>query len=125
MLSRRLLKNLDFTIIIITVIILIIGLVIIGSATHINTPGEDRYWYVQRQGLFAVINIAIILAMLQFDYKILGRYANVLYGINLVMLLAVMFIGQSALGAPTVDSDRTDKFAAFRVFQTDHDYFAG
>ena len=37
--------------------------------------------------------------MLNFDYKVLGKMANTLYGINMLMLLAVMFIGQSALGA--------------------------
>lgn len=99
MLNRRLLKNLDFIAIFVTCLIILISLVIIGSATHINTPSEDRYWYVQRQGIFAVANFFFIFIMLHFDYKSLGRYANILYIINLVMLLAVMFIGQSALGA--------------------------
>ncbi len=99
MLSRRLLKNLDFTVITVTVLLVLISLVIIGSATHVNTPGEDRYWYVQRQGLFAIANLFVIFVLLHFDYKSLGKYANILYGVNLVMLLAVMFVGQSALGA--------------------------
>lgn len=99
MLSRRLLKNLDFVTIGVTIILIGISLLIIGSATHVNTPGEDRYWYVQRQGLFAVVNVVFIFLMLHFDYKSLNKYANVLYVVNLVMLLAVMFIGQSALGA--------------------------
>jgi rod shape determining protein RodA len=99
MLSRRLLKNLDFTVITVTVLLVLISLVVIGSATHINTPGEDRYWYVQRQGVFAAVNIAVIFILLHFDYKSLGKYANILYAVNLVMLLAVMFVGQSALGA--------------------------
>lgn len=99
MLSQRLLKNLDFIVIAVTILLIGISLVIIGSATHINTPSEDRYWFVERQGIFALINICIIFILLNFDYKSLGRMANVLYGINLVMLLAVMFIGQSALGA--------------------------
>jgi rod shape determining protein RodA len=99
MLSRRLLKNLDFTVITVTVLLVLISLVVIGSATHINTPGEDRYWYVQRQGLFALANLAVIFVLLHFDYKSLGKYANILYVVNLVMLLAVMFIGHSALGA--------------------------
>ncbi len=99
MLSRRLLKNLDYTLIVVTALVILVSLVIIGSATHVNTPGEDRYWYVQRQGLFAIINILIIIIFLNFDYKALGKYANMLYGVNLIMLLAVMFIGQSALGA--------------------------
>ncbi len=99
MLSRRLLKNLDFVLIIVTAVLIIISLIIIGSATHINTPSEDRYWYVQRQGVFAVINVIAIFIMLHFDYKSIGKYANLLYGFNLIMLLAVMFTGQSALGA--------------------------
>lgn len=99
MLSRRLLKNLDIILIAVTVLLIISSLVIIGSATHINTPSEDRYWYVQRQGLFAIINVFIVFVMLHFDYKSLSKFANGLYIINLIMLFAVMFVGQSALGA--------------------------
>jgi rod shape determining protein RodA len=89
----------DFTLIIVTFSIIAISLVIIGSATHVNTPSDDRYWFVQRQGMFAMANCFLIFIMLHFDYKSIGRMANTLYAINLVMLLAVMIIGQSALGA--------------------------
>ncbi len=99
MLNRRLLRNLDFVIIATTALLIVISLVIIGSATHVNTPSDDRYWYVQRQGIFAIINVCMIFVMLHVDYKSLGKIANFLYGINLIMLLAVMFVGQSALGA--------------------------
>ncbi|MDF2636463.1 MAG: rod shape-determining protein RodA [Pelosinus sp.] len=99
MLNRRLLQNLDFVTIATVSLLIVISLVIIGSATHINTPGEERYWYVERQGMFALFNVIIVFILLNFDYKILGKFANGLYGINLVMLLAVMFVGQSALGA--------------------------
>ena len=37
--------------------IILMSLVIIGSATHINAPSEERYWFVQRQGLFALMNV--------------------------------------------------------------------
>ncbi|MBP2649626.1 MAG: rod shape-determining protein RodA [Firmicutes bacterium] len=99
MLSRRLLKNLDFTIIIVTAVLILISLVIIGSATHINNPSQERYWFVERQGMFALANIVIVFILLHFDYKSLGKYANLLYAVNLIMLMAVMFVGQSALGA--------------------------
>ncbi|VBB07869.1 cell cycle protein ftsw/roda [Lucifera butyrica] len=99
MLNRRLLRNLDGVTIVVTAVIILISLMIIGSATHINTPSEERYWYVQRQGLFALANVFIIFVMLHFDYKSLSKVANILYGINLVMLLAVMVMGHSALGA--------------------------
>lgn len=99
MLSRRLLKNLDFTTITTVIMLIVISLVIIGSATHINTPSDDRYWYVERQGTFALMNIMIIFMVLNFDYRILEKFATPLYVLNLIMLLAVMFVGQSALGA--------------------------
>lgn len=99
MLNRRLLKNLDYFLIVITILIVVISLIIIGSATHINTPSEDRYYYVQRQGLFAIINSVFVLLFLNIDYRSLGRIANSAYILNLSMLLAVMFIGHSALGA--------------------------
>lgn len=99
MLNQRLLRNLDFMLIGVTALLVLISLVIIGSATHINNPSEDRYWFVQRQGLFAVANILIVFVMLNFDYKSLARVSGFLYILNLVMLLAVMFVGHSALGA--------------------------
>ena len=80
-------------------LLLLLSLVIIGSATHINNPSEERYWFVQRQGLFAILNVVLIVGLLNFDYRSLGRLAQPLYGFNLVLLLAVMFVGQSALGA--------------------------
>ena len=99
MLNRRLLKNLDVVLIGVTVLLILISLVVIASATHANLSSENRYLYVQRQGFFAVINLLIIAVMLNFNYKTLERFAGPLYIINLVMLLAVMFVGQSALGA--------------------------
>ena len=99
MLDRRSFRNIDFLMIFSALALLGIGILIIGSATHVNTPSDDRYWFVQRQGLFAVVNIVLILVMLKFDYRVLGSLGNALYAINLLMLIAVMFVGHSALGA--------------------------
>ena len=113
MLNRRLLRNLDFILIIVTAALILVSLVFIGSATHINTPSEDRYWYVQRQGIFSLINMLVIFALLHFDYKSLSKFANLLYLFNLVMLLAVMFVGQSALRRATLDTNWPTYAATF------------
>lgn len=97
--NKRWLRRMDFTLIAATAAILVMSLVIIGSATHINTPSDERYWFVQRQGIFAILNVAVAIFLMNFDYKILQAYGNKLYIFNLVMLLAVMVVGQSALGA--------------------------
>ena len=96
---KRFLKRLDYPLLIASLAIIIYSLIIISSATHINTPSEDRFWYVQRQGLFSLMNIALAALFLQFDYRGMQQYGKKLYIFNLVMLLAVMLFGHAALGA--------------------------
>ena len=97
--SKRILRRIDFALLLSAVAIVIYGLVIISSATHINTPGEERFWYVQRQGLFALVNGVLALFFMNFDYRGLQQYGHGLYIFNLIMLLAVMLFGHAALGA--------------------------
>ncbi|MCR5439984.1 MAG: rod shape-determining protein RodA [Selenomonas sp.] len=97
--TKSILRRMDLALLAATVGIILMSLVIIGSATHINTPSDDRYWFVARQGIFALVNVGFAAFLLNFDYKLLQGYGNKLYVFNLIMLLAVMFVGQSALGA--------------------------
>lgn len=97
--TKRFLKRLDYPLLIASLAIIIYSLIIISSATHINNPTEERFWFVQRQGLFAVINIVFAALFLNFDYRGLQQYGKKLYIFNLLMLLAVMFFGHAALGA--------------------------
>jgi len=97
--KKGMLRRMDFTLLFATVGIIIVSLVIIGSATHINTPGEERYYFVQRQGIFTILDVIVAAFFMNFDYKMLQGYGKKLYIFNLVMLLAVMLVGHSALGA--------------------------
>ena len=97
--SKRLLRRTDFPLILATACIIILSLITIGSATHINTLGDEQYWFVQRQGISALVDIALAAFFMNFDYKILQQYGHKLYMFNLLLLLAVMLIGESALGA--------------------------
>ena len=97
--KKRLLRRIDFPLLIASLAIIIYSLIVISSATHVNTPGEERYWFVQRQGIFALVNVAIAVLFLNFDYRGLQQYGTKLYIFNLIMLVAVMFVGQTALGA--------------------------
>jgi len=96
---KRILRRIDFVLLFATAAIIIYSLVIISSATHVNTPSEERFWYVQRQGLFAMIDVAIAVFFMNFDYRGLQQYGLPLYIFNLIMLLAVMLFGHAALGA--------------------------
>lgn len=97
--SKRLLRRIDFALLLSAAAIVIYGLIIISSATHINTPGEERFWFVQRQGIFALVNAILAIVFMNFDYRGLSQHGKKLYIFNLVMLLAVMLFGHAALGA--------------------------
>lgn len=97
--TKNFLKKIDFTLLFASAAIVIYSLIIISSATHINNPSEERFWFVQRQGIFAIINVIIAVIFLNFDYRGLKSYGKVLYIFNIIMLLAVMFFGHAALGA--------------------------
>jgi len=99
MLNRRMLKNLDFTLIIMVLSLLITSLLVISSATHVTTATEDPYWYLQRQAIFTIVNIGLVIFLLVIDYNSLAKYAGVLYWFSVGSLLAVRFFGQTALGA--------------------------
>ena len=97
--NKRLLMRMDFTLIAAVLGILAMSLVVIGSATHVNEARMGQFYFVQRQGLFAIANIGIVFFLMNFDYKALQGCGNKLYIFNLIMLLAVMLVGHSALGA--------------------------
>ena len=90
-------KNLDKVLLVISFLIIGVSLCIIGSATHIN-KGIINYDFVIRQGIGFIINLALVLFFCHYDYTRLKRFAKPLYVVNLLMLLAVMFVGTSALG---------------------------
>ncbi|MBR3722020.1 MAG: rod shape-determining protein RodA [Selenomonadaceae bacterium] len=97
--NKRILKRIDFPLVFATLGILAMSLVVIGSATHINTENAGRYLFVERQGVFVILDIMLVIFFLNFDYKSLSAYGKKLYIFNLIMLLSVMFFGHSALGA--------------------------
>ncbi len=95
--NKRWLRRMDFTLILAAAAIILMSLVTIGSATHINTAAGGNF--VQRQGVFAVLNVAVGVFLMNFDYKILQRYGMKFYWVNLALLVSVMLFGHSALGA--------------------------
>lgn len=97
MINRKLLKNLDVTFIVALALILIMGLLILSSATlNVNS---DQWYFVKKQALWIFISIICLIPVLMIDYGVLFRYANYLYGLNIFLLSAVLIAGHSAKGA--------------------------
>lgn len=84
--NKRILKNTDWSILICVFILIIIGLVALYSAT-IDTDLLE----FKKQCIWILISIPLLIGVLFVDYSILARISPYLYGISIILLIAVLF----------------------------------
>jgi len=90
--DRRILKNLDFTLIAVVCLLIFIGLLMVYSATHANynlTQGAPLKIFL-KQFLAASLGIIGGFLLLFFDYRISDRLSQFLYGFNIFLLILVL-----------------------------------
>ncbi len=80
------------------IILLLFGLVMVFSASS-GGSGENKYGIFVGQVRWAVVGFIAMYVISRIDYHILGKFANLLLGITIVMLLAVLVIGLERNGA--------------------------
>ncbi|WP_042275712.1 rod shape-determining protein RodA [[Clostridium] dakarense] len=90
----KLIKQLDWKLILTVLAIFSFGLVVLVSATHARDTGNYKQVFVQ--GTAFALGIGMIAVMLLFDYNFLGKYYKALYIISLVLLFIVLIPGIGA-----------------------------
>lgn len=96
--ERGFFKKLDWNFVIPILFLQVIGIINLYSATHgLGAVSTDRLFI--SQALWLVKGWIVFLAVTLIDYQFFIRLAYVIYGLNLVALVAVMFVGKVALGA--------------------------
>ncbi len=83
---RRELKNIEWSIGIIAIILCVIGLVALFSATQ-----EAEYDEFNKQCIWLVISIIIMIATMMIDYETIVKTSPIFYGAFIVLLIAVLF----------------------------------
>ena len=84
--NKRFLRNAEWGILICSLVLLVIGLVALVSAT----AGSD-YSEFKKQILWFLISIPIIIIVMLIDYNTIAKFAGVFYGIFIVLLIGVLF----------------------------------
>ena len=99
--DRRLLKNLDFTVLAVVGCLIAIGLLIVYSATCAKTTltGGDSFFFVKKQLVAVVIGVVGMFLLLLFDYRLSDRLSQVLYCFNIIILVLVLVLGTEKNGA--------------------------
>ena len=90
------LKKFNWTLIALEVVLFLIGIWNLMSATGVQDKSLGLY---KNQALWFGVGMCATAIILVFHYSILSRLAYVIYFTNLIMLGAVLFVGKSTLGA--------------------------
>jgi len=90
--TRQLTARFDLVLVGGTVVLALIGVVMIYSATRgwLTLDGSDPHYFLKRQGIFMVIGLIVMVVVSQFDYRRFEQVSTVLYIGILVALVAVL-----------------------------------
>ena len=84
--NKRILRNTEWSVLVCVLLLTIIGLIALYSATMDSDLVEFR-----KQCIWIIISIPIMIAILSVDYNIITRFAPYLYGLSIILLIAVLF----------------------------------
>ena len=96
---KKLIRNIDWPLVGAVLALMACGLGLISSATYSFAAAGGNSWHVERQTTFMGIALLLIIVSLKFDYRLLKGYSKYIYGVNIVLLIAVMLFGHTQLGA--------------------------
>ena len=87
--------SIDLVFLILVLCLLTFGLIMLASASYVSALQKynDSYHYIKRQLLFAFGGVAVMLIVPRFDYHILRRFALLLLGVSVIMLILVLIPG--------------------------------
>lgn len=83
---KKELKNMEWGLLIVSIILSIIGIVALFSATQ-----ETGYDEFKKQIIWFIASIIIMIIVMLINYKMLVKLSPIFYGIFLILLIAVLF----------------------------------
>ncbi len=84
--KRNIFKNIEWSILICTILLIIIGMIALFSATQENSQDE-----LKKQIIWLVVSIPIMILVICIDYEVIVKISPIFYGIFLILLVAVLF----------------------------------
>jgi len=84
--KNKIVKNIEWSILICCLILLVIGMLALYSATQDNGGLEFK-----KQVVWSLVSIPIMIVIMLIDYNTISRISPILYGIFVIALIAVLF----------------------------------
>ena len=94
---KDIIKNMDKPLFILTLILFVLGLVMIFSASNVTSymNGGSPYAYFLRQGLFLIVSFIICTIMVKFNTKFYGMMSNILLIVMIIVLILLLIYGKA------------------------------
>lgn len=94
-------RSWDWPLIFVTCGLTALGTLLVWAATEpmLRQAGLDPYAYLKKAALWAFLGLILMFITASIDYRRIRRWTPVLYGLSLLLLLAVLVAGQSVNGA--------------------------
>ena len=95
MLARRLWRSFDLVLLVVAILLMVYGVAMVGSATR-GTEDMAQLW--QRQAIYAVSGLGLLLLVAVFDYRFYENLHRPLYIFIIVALIGVFVVGEISQG---------------------------
>ena len=94
---KDIIKNIDKPLFILTLILFVLGLVMIFSASNVTSymNGGSPYAYFFRQGLFLIVSFIFSIIMVKFNTKFYGMMSNILLIAFVAVLILLLIYGKA------------------------------
>jgi rod shape determining protein RodA len=94
-------RSWDWPLIGVTCALTFLGTLLVWAATEpeLRQEGLDPHTYLKKAALWAVLGLILMFVTALIDYRRIRRWTPFLYGLSLLLLLAVLAVGQSVNGA--------------------------
>ncbi len=97
--ERRLLRDVDWVLVLLVTGLALLGLVLVASATQASRGDPSSWRFVGKQAGFLAVGVLLAATLVFVDPEALRRVSPYLYAANLGLLLAVKLFGRESLGA--------------------------
>lgn len=95
--NRKMLKNFDFGLLFNVILLCVVGIVTVSSATQAFNGGSNRSFVLQI--VWTLLGLGLLIITIAIDYSNFKIYYKFIYIANIIMLLVVIVIGKVTNGA--------------------------
>ncbi|MGH9055024.1 MAG: rod shape-determining protein RodA [Acidimicrobiales bacterium] len=94
-------RHLDVVLVAAVILIALFGCLMVYTATRdqLEAAGLSPRYYVEKQAIYMVIGVVVMFVVAAIDYRRYRDWAPAIYGVTVLMLLAVYVVGHKSRGA--------------------------